>query len=649
MELHRGGIEQRRSGRRRAHGASRHSPVPPGTHSAEGVNGQHHSHDAPADTFLFEIAWEVCWQLGGIYTVLKTKAEAMLDRWGEHYFLIGPYNPTTAAGEFEEQPAPPMIEAVFDQLREQGTACHFGRWLVPGRPTVILLDHRSRYGRLHEDKYLMFADHGIATSADDGEVNDVIAFGFVVTEFFRILSKTSPNAKLIAHCHEWMGGVAIPRIAHLQIPVATVFTTHATLLGRYLAGDNDNFYDHLPFFHADAEADRYRILPRHLIEKAAAHASTVFTTVSHVTSFEASKLLGRMPDLILPNGIDAHRFEAPHELQHLHRAYKERINQFVMGHFFPSYSFDLDRTLYFLISGRYEYRNKGIDMFLEALWRLNNRLRGDPDAPNVVGFIVTKAPVKSINVEVLESQARLDELSRYCDAIKEQIGKRIFHVTASGRQLQRGELIDEHVQISLKRIIAAMKRSRQPNVVTHDLWDDRGDPILNHIRHRHLFNAAHDPVKVVYHPQFVNSTSPLLGMDYDQFLRGCHLGIFPSYYEPWGYTPMEAIVSGIPAITSNLSGFGAYVQGTMQSHEHPGLYVIDRRSKGFDQSADELAEYLYRFCKLSRRERIDMRNEVERLSAKFDWHVLGMHYHDSHDLAQSRFGARAGSVEVRMV
>jgi glycogen synthase len=596
---------------------------------------------------LFEVGWEVCWQLGGIYTVLKTKAAAMKQRWDQRYFLIGPYNPATAAAEFEAGPPPPVVERVFDALREQGIACHFGRWLVPGRPNVILLDYRGRYSRMHEDKYLMHADHHISLPPDDGEVNDVVAFGFTVAEFFRILVEQLPSASIIAHFHEWMAGVAVPRIAHLRLPIATVFTTHATLLGRYLAGDNPAFYDHLPFFNADAEADKYRILPRHQIEKAASHASTVFTTVSQVTSFEAEKLLGRVPDAILPNGIDVKRFEAPHEMQHFHGQYKERIHQFTMGHFWPSYHFDLDKTLYFFTAGRYEYKNKGLDLYIEALWRLNRRLQQEKDPPTIVAFVIARGAVKNVNVDVLENQARLDELARYCDEIKHEIGKRIFTATASGRQPGRGDLIDENVQINLRRLAAAFKRFKQPHIVTHDLMDDARDPVMNHLRHRHLLNGSGDPVKVVFHPQFATATSPLLGLDYDEFIRGCHLGVFPSYYEPWGYTPMECIVSGIPAVTSDLSGFGSYVQGTMSLMPDDGLKVINRRYRGFDDSADELAEFMFHFVKLSRRERINMRNKAESLSGAFDWQTLASHYHDAHDLALSRTGKKSGSITVK--
>ncbi len=196
---------------------------------------------------LFEIGWEVCWQLGGIYTVLQSKVPAMLERWGDRYCLIGPYNPQTAAIEFEEQASDGVIRQTLDHLRNQGIGCHFGRWLVPGGPRVILLDYRGRFASLDADKYLLWKDHGISTVANDGEVNEVIAFGFTLAEFFiALVRELDGSTPVIAHFHEWMAGVAVPRIAHLKLPISTVFTTHATLLGRYLASDSPEFYNHLP-------------------------------------------------------------------------------------------------------------------------------------------------------------------------------------------------------------------------------------------------------------------------------------------------------------------------------------------------------------------------------------------------------------------
>ena len=605
--------------------------------------------EVPQAPLLFEVGWEVCWQLGGIYTVLRTKAESMIERWEDRYFLIGPYNPQTAALEFEERPTDGFVRETLDRLRSSGMPCHYGRWLVRGRPNVILLDYRARYRLLHEDKYFMWKDHGISTAADDGEVNEVTAFGFAVAEFFKELTDVLKGRPVLAHFHEWMGGLAVPRIAHLKLPVATVFTTHATLLGRYLAGDSPQFYQHLPFIDADREAAKYNIYPRFAIERAAARSATVFTTVSQVTAMEARQLLGRSPEVILPNGLNIHRFAALHEFQNLHRQYKERIHEFVMGHFFPSYTFDLDRTLYFFTSGRYEYRNKGMDLFLESLASLNWRLKQQPDPPTIVAFIITRAPTRNINVGVLQNQSMFEDLRNTCENMKEGMGRRLFQAAATGRIPTQGELLPDEAVVHLRRAIHAWRNGRQPTIVTHDLVDDAKDPILGHLRHRHLLNSADDPVKIIFHPEFMSATSPLLSLDYDQFVRGCHMGIFPSYYEPWGYTPMECIALGLPAVTTDLSGFGAYVEHNIPAATQQGICVLNRTTRDFGQTMDSLTDYLYAFTQMNRRERIELRNKVERLSEMFDWSVLGRYYEDAHNLALSRIGSRVGSIDVRVV
>jgi len=601
--------------------------------------------------WLFEVAWEVCWQLGGIYTVLKTKADMMLRKWGDRYFLVGPYNPQTAAVELEDLKPEGAIAVAIGRLNAQGIKCYFGRWMIPGRPRVILIDHHGRYNRLDSDKYLLWKDHGISTDPGDGEVNDVIAFGFTVTEFLREVKSAVGDRPLLAHFHEWMAGLAVPRLAHEKIPVSTVFTTHATLLGRYLANDNPNFYHHLPYLNGDEEAKKYQIYPRFQIERAAAHASTVFTTVSEVTGFEAEKLLGRKPDVIVPNGLNIKRFAALHEFQNLHLQYKEKIHEFVMGHFFPCYTFDLDNTLYIFTSGRYEYRNKGMDLFIEALYQLNQRMRWMPERPTVVAFLITKAATKNINVGVLHSQSMFEELKGWCGQLTENIGSRLVNCAAQGRMPTMQDLIDEDERIRLKQGMFAWKSGRQPPIVTHDLVDDANDGILQHLRHRHLFNAADDPVKVIFHPQFVSATSPLLSLDYDQFVRGCHMGVFPSYYEPWGYTPMESIALGVPAVTTDLSGFGAYVRRQISDHDANGIEVLDRRDRSFEETTSALVEHLLHFVMMTRRQRIELRNKVERLGERFDWSILISHYHDAHALALSRTGVAVppGKVEIRMV
>jgi glycogen(starch) synthase len=435
-----------------------------------------------------------------------------------------------------------------------------------------------------------------------------------------------------------MGGSAIPEIRRANIPLSLVFTTHATLLGRYLAMSDPWFYDHLPFVDWVAESRRFNIEAQVRLERAAAHGSHVFSTVSEITGFECEHLLGRKPDILLPNGLNIERFVALHEFQNLHRIYKEKINEFVMAHFFPSYSFDLDRTLYFFTSGRYEYRNKGFDLTLEALARLNWRMKQAGTNQTVVFFIITRQPIRSINAEALRRRAMMQEMQHDCRSIGEQIGERLFVATSKGKFPPLEELVDDYWRLRLRRLMHAWRNSNMPTVVTHDLMDDSGDEVLNKIRSCNLINMPGDPVKVVYHADFVTTNDPLFGMDYDQFVRGCHLGIFPSSYEPWGYAPLECAALGLPSITSNLAGFGNYVEHHIPENDKNGLMVLNRRFASFDESANQLTERLFDFLQLDRRERISQRNRVQSVSEHFDWHNLGRYYTDAYHLVLKRTG-----------
>ncbi|HVT81679.1 MAG TPA: glycosyltransferase [Phycisphaerae bacterium] len=591
----------------------------------------------PVQPLLFEIAWEVCWQLGGIYTVIRSKAPQMTRIWGERYCLIGPYNKDTADVELEEcQPTGPIAVAI-EKLRALGIRVHYGHWLITGRPRVILLEFGAAMERLGEFKYYLWKDHGIAAPDADWEVNNTLSFGCLVGMFFQELCKV-PNMQLpmMAHFHEWMAGVGLMRIKHLNLPVATVFTTHATLLGRYLCTDNPDFYSKLPWINPDHAAGHYNIYARYCIERGATHSADVFTTVSDVTGLEAEKLLQRRPDVVTPNGLNIQKFAALHEFQNLHKQYKEVIHQFVAGHFFPSYHFELDKTIYLFISGRYEYRNKGMDLFIEALARLNHWLRAGGIPVTVVAFIITKAPYKNINVDVLRAQSMFDELAKMCEKITAEMGHSLLHTVSMGRLPDKGELLTEEATVRLKRGMHAWRTWKQPPIVTHDLWDDAKDPVLSQLRSCQLFNARHDAVKVVFHPDFVSATSPLLGLDYDQLVRGCHMGVFPSYYEPWGYTPMECVASGVPSITSDLAGFGSYVQQNIQDPNSKGLFIVGRRYASWEQSAHQLTEILFNFCLKDRRSRIELRNRTERLSDNFDWGNLITHYNEAHKLAMQR-------------
>ncbi len=590
---------------------------------------------------LFEVSWEVCNQVGGIYQVLKSKVPAMVDRWRDRYFVVGPWVESKAALEFDPTRPSGWLGRVLDALKEHGIEARHGRWLVPGNPRAILLEHHLDGARLGEVKYKLWEDHGIESPANDALIDGALAFGDAVRQLLEEVCRhwtPSGERRIVGHFHEYLGSLALPMVRNQNLPVATVFTTHATLLGRYLASAEESFYDRLHTMDGWSEAARYNIKPQFSMERSCAHAAHVLTTVSAVTSEECTHLLGRAPDLVLPNGLNIRQYYAAHEMQLFHAEYKDRIHQFTMGHFFPSYAFDLDRTLYFFTSGRYEPRNKGFDLCLEVMARLNAELRAHDPETTIVFFIVTQRATRSLNPVVLEKRGVLQELRGVCARISEGLQEQLFRRGAAGERIHLDDLVDEYWRLRYKRTQFALRTNRLPLVTTHIIDDDSHDPVLNHIRHLGLFNRSDDPVKVVYHPEFINPVNPLWGIEYEQFVRGCHLGIFPSLYEPWGYTPLECLALGVPAVTTDLAGFGRYTLENFIGHEELGLTVLRRRGRGFHDAAADLTQRLLEYCRMRRRDRIALRNAVERFSWEFDWGRLGEAYHRAHDLALERLG-----------
>uniref|UniRef100_A0A287DCD5 Glycogen [starch] synthase n=1 Tax=Ictidomys tridecemlineatus TaxID=43179 RepID=A0A287DCD5_ICTTR len=427
------------------------------------------------NTVLFEVAWEVANKVGGIYTVLQTKAKVTGDEWGDNYYLVGPYTEQGVRTQVELlEPPTPALKRTLDSMNSKG--CKF-------------------------------------------------------------LAQNEEKPHVVAHFHEWLAGIGLCLCRARRLPVATIFTTHATLLGRYLCAGAVDFYNNLENFNVDKEAGERQIYHRYCMERAAAHCAHVFTTVSQITAIEAQHLLKRKPDIVTPNGLNVKKFSAMHEFQNLHAQSKARIQEFVRGHFYGHLDFNLDKTLYFFIAGRYEFSNKGADVFLEALARLNYLLRVNGSEQTVVAFFIMPARTNNFNVETLKGQAVRKQLWDTANTVKEKFGRKLYESLLVGSLPDMNKMLDKEDFTMMKRAIFATQRQSFPPVCTHNMLDDSSDPILTTIRRIGLFNSSADRVKVIFHPEFLSSTSPLLPVDYEEFVRGCHLGVFPSYYEPWGYTP----------------------------------------------------------------------------------------------------------------
>uniref|UniRef100_A0A8C7X568 Glycogen [starch] synthase n=1 Tax=Oryzias sinensis TaxID=183150 RepID=A0A8C7X568_9TELE len=516
------------------------------------------------DAVLFEIAWEVANKVGGIYTVIQTKARLTAEEWGENYFLVGPYVESNVRTQVELiEPTNPVLKRTIDKMNSSG--CKFA-------------------------------------------------------------AQSEEPPHIVAHFHEWLAGLGLVLCRKRQLPVATIFTTHATLLGRYLCAGSVDFYNNLSKFNVDKEAGDRQIYHRYCLERAAAHCAHVFTTVSQITAIEAEHLLKRKPDIVTPNGLNVKKFSAMHEFQNLHAQSKSRIQEFVRGHFYGHLDFNLDKCLFLFIAGRYEFSNKGADIFLEALARLNYLLRVNHSDVTVITFFIMPARTNNFNVETLKGQAVRKQLWDTAHTVKERFGKKLYESLLVGQLPDVAKMLDKEDFTIMKRAIFATQRQSQPPICTHNMLDDSSDPILNSVRRIGLFNSSADRVKIIFHPEFLSSTSPLLPMDYEEFVRGCHLGVFPSYYEPWGYTPAECTVMGIPSISTNLSGFGCFMEEHIADPSAYGIYILDRRYKGVDESCNQLTSFLFQFCKQSRRQRIIQRNRTERLSDLLDWRYLGRYY-----------------------
>ncbi|XP_050964069.1 glycogen [starch] synthase, liver isoform X2 [Labeo rohita] len=577
------------------------------------------------DLLLFEVSWEVTNKVGGIYTVIQTKAKITVDEWGENYIMMGPYYEHNFKTQVEKcEPPNQAIKAAMDSLINNGCQVHFGRWLIEGSPYVILFDIGSAAWNLDRWKGDLWNACSIGLPYHDREANDSLIFGSLVAWFFKELTdqlQDKPN--VVAHFHEWQAGTGLVLSRSRKIPMATIFTTHATLLGRYLCAGNADFYNNLDKFNIDQEAGERQIYHRYCLERAAVHCAHVFTTVSQITAVEANHMLHRQPDVVTPNGLNVRKFSAMHEFQNLHSMNKGKIQEFVRGHFYGHLDFNLEKTLFFFIAGRYEFSNKGADLFLESLSRLNYLLRVHKSDVTVVVFFIMPAKTNNFNVESLKGQAVRKQLWDTAQSVKEKFGKKLYESLLRGEIPDMSKILDRDDFTIMKRAIYATQRHSLPPVTTHNMLDDSADPILSNIRRIGLFNARNDRVKIVFHPEFLSSTSPLLPMDYEEFVRGCHLGVFPSYYEPWGYTPGECTVMGIPSVTTNLSGFGCFMEEHVSEPSEYGIYIVDRRFRSADESCNQLTQFMFSFCQKSRRQRIIQRNRTERLSDLLDWRYLG--------------------------
>ena len=537
---------------------------------------------------LFETSWEVCNKVGGIYSVVSSKALQAVEHFGEDYFLLGPalqQNPG-----FEE-----TDEHIWDSLRmalaTKDLKCRLGRWNIPGRPKVILVDFAKRYAS-NQLLYELWKNYGVDSLSGGWDYIEPVMFATACGEVVAAIHENhvSPmEGRSVALFHEWMCGAGLLMLKRLAPQVGTVFTTHATMLGRALAGTGRDIYSNMRTINPANEAASLNITAKWSMESASAREADAFTTVSPITGEESVVFLGRQPDVITTNGLDlrvipdySEQRDAPQE---------KRVRLLAAAERFLRCSLP-EHTRIFVISGRYEMHNKGVDVFLEALARADKNLAG------------TEASVLAL-----------------CLVMGGHTGVNPAAVSGDPQANDNGK----------------------PFLCTHFVWNAPQDPIINACRRLGLDNAPDRRVKVIFVPAMLDGSDGFLNLPYEQVLAACDTGFFPSWYEPWGYTPQESAAWSVPTLTTDLSGFGMWARDQLQesAERHPGVCIMPRRGMNFEQSVAVLHEYMLKAVTCPADERPQWRRQARRLAELSSWNHFFANYLEAFTLALKKAAVRA--------
>lgn len=603
----------------------------------EEVEGAAANNAIRAADYCLEVSWEVCNKVGGIYTVLSSKAASMKEFYGEGYVAVGPYFANKVRGEFSEKIPPEPMRGVFERLKSEGVICHYGNWLVESEPEAVLLDFATLAATKNEIKRELWDNYGIdSLNTQYFDYDEPVVWAYGAGKFIEAFAGSVPDKSVVAHFHEWLSAAGLLYLHSRKARVATVFTTHATVLGRTMTNSNMDIYACLGCVDPDNESRKLGVHTKHQTEASAARNADVFTTVSDITGLEAEYFLQKKPDMIVHNGLNMDHFPTFEEASVRHRRLKRKIHEFVRYYFFPYYAFDEEKTLYYFMLGRYEFHNKGIDVFIKALGELNKRLKKEKSKKSIVAFIWVPTNIRSIKRELLENRTQyMDVKESIADEI-EVVKDKLITSIVSQNKVCDVDLLTSETFNEVKRKVLRFRKSGSPPLCTHDLYDEENDLILKACADAGLNNSAEDSVKVVLYPIYLTGADGLLDLSYYESIQGSHLGVFPSFYEPWGYTPLEAAALGVCAVTTDLSGFGKYIEGHLAQKKFPGVFVVKRMGVSDDDFVKSLANVLITFANYSQDERIKNKIEAKHVSSLADWKFMVKQYIAAHRTAVSK-------------
>lgn len=545
-------------------------------------------------SFVFETSWEVCNMVGGIYTVLSTKASQMTKLFGDHYITIGPdvWKETTENPYFIEDQN--LYASWKEKLAAKGLKVRIGRWAIKSKPIAILIDFTPMFVQKDAiftslwEKFKLDSIHGPWDYIEPAMFG--YAAGQVIESFCDSYLPTSEG--IVAQFHEWMTGTGVLYVKDTCPQVGTVFTTHATYLGRSIAGNGLPLYKDLKQYNPAVMANRLNVVSQQSLEQTAAREADAFTTVSETTAAECEQFLGRKPDAITINGFDkafmAER-EVLKEKRQLARNKILNVASLMIGENLP------EDSVLVINSGRYEFKNKGIDVFIDALAKLNE----------------SKKLHKTI-LAIIAVPANISGPSK-----------------------------------DLQKRITAPETAKHPTDIpaTHHLFEFEKDIVINKMREKGLNNQPADKVKLIFVPSYLNGKDGIFDISYYEFLTAFDLSVFPSYYEPWGYTPLESIAFAIPTITTDLAGFGKWAQQTAEAKE--AVMVIHRDENNYDKVVSQLSNEIEKFSGFSTQHLEKLGTAALQTAGKALWSELIINYEKAWQIAIETAAGRADQFEIK--
>lgn len=534
--------------------------------------------------YIFESSWEVCNKVGGIYAVLSTRAKTLQDRLHDRLVFIGP--------DCWKETESPYFQEDDNLFREwqlaaskQGLKIRVGRWTVPGEPIAVLVDFNQYFSKKNEIYGQLWNDFQVDSLHAYGDYDEASMFSYaaalVVGSFYDFY--LDATKKVVYHGNEWMTGLGLLYVQKHYPQIATIFTTHATSIGRSIAGNNKPLYDYLFAYNGDQMAEELNMQSKHSIEKQTAHNVDCFTTVSDITARECLELLDKPVDVVLPNGFEDDFVPRGAAFTRKRKWARKRLLDVANA----LLGTDLgDETLLISTSGRYEFRNKGVDVYIEAMNRL---LRDKNLDKNVVAFVKVPGWV---------GEPRKDLQDR----------------------LASGKKFDTPLEV--------------PSV-THWLHDMSHDNVLSMLKHLDMQNRKEDRVKLIFIPCYLTGNDGILNLSYYDVILGNDLCIYPSYYEPWGYTPLESVAFKVPCVTTDLAGFGLWANSEIGHYGEigDGVKVIHRTDYNFSEVADNIKDTVSKFSHFTVAQVKKSRDNASKLSKKALWSHFIKYYEDAYDIA----------------